>query len=104
MHRPTIGLIAIVLLAIGLYTYPQSDSTLSAACLRVGAVMSILWFAHPQIQNAPRWLVAISVVMLFVVMRWPKLLVLAAPVLLALWLLGPRAPRSRHPPLVKTRD
>ena len=97
MHRPTIGLIAVVLLAIGLATRGQSDETLSAACLRVAVVMGILWFAHPQLKNLPRWLVAASAVGLFVVMRWPRLVVIVLPLVVILWLLGPRAPRGRQP-------
>ena len=94
MHRPTIGLIAIVLLVVGLATYGQSDQTLSSACLRVGVVMAILWFAHPQLSNLPRWAVAAGGVGLFVVARWPRLLVIALPLAVILWLLRPRPRRS----------
>jgi hypothetical protein len=90
MHRPTVALIAIVLLAIGCYTHWQGESGFSSACLRIGAVMSILWFAHPQLENVPRWLIAASVVMLLVAMRWPKLLLVAVPIAAALWLLSPK--------------
>ena len=87
MHRPTVGLIAIVLLAIGLFTYQESDATLSAACLRVGVVMAILWFAQPQLQNVPRWLAVGMVVGLLVALRWPRLLVVALPLAVVLWIL-----------------
>ena len=53
MHRPTIGLIAVVLLVAGFATRGATDEALSAALLRVGLVMVILWFAHPQIKNLP---------------------------------------------------
>jgi uncharacterized membrane protein len=95
MHRPTIALIAIVLLAIGFYTHQQSDDAISSACFRIGAVMSILWFAHPQLQNVPRWLIAISCVVLLGATRWPKLLLVAVPIAAVLWILGPRTRTGR---------
>jgi hypothetical protein len=90
MHRPSIGFITIVLLAAGLLMRSSSDETVSSACLRVGLLMGILWLAHPQLERAPRWLVLVGCGAMFVVMRWPRLLVLALPVAIALWLLKPR--------------
>jgi hypothetical protein len=94
MHRPTVALIAIVLLAIGLFTFNSDSQGLSQACLRVGMIMATLWFAQPQLQTLPGWLVAMTVVVLLVAARWPRLLVIAIPIAVILWLLGPRAPRS----------
>jgi hypothetical protein len=94
MHRPTIGLIAIVLLAAGFATRGASDGALSAALLRVGLVMAILWFAHPQIKNLPKWWVAGGAAALFLVTRFPKLLVVIIPIAALLWFLGPRARRG----------
>jgi hypothetical protein len=96
MHRPTIGLITVVLLAVGFATRDQSDGALSSACLRVGLIMAILWFAQPQLKHLPRWLVAVSAVGAFVVMRWPRLVVVALPVVVILWLLRPRRPQARR--------
>ena len=93
MHRPTIGLIAIVLLVAGFFTRNAADPTLSAALLRVGLVMSILWFAHPQIKGLPKWWVAAGAAALFLITRFPKLLVIVVPIAAILWFLGPRAPR-----------
>ncbi len=95
MHRPTIGLIAVILLAVGVYTH-SSDEAVSAACLRIGAVMAILWFALPQLRGVPRWLVLAVGVALLIAMRWPKLLALALPVFAVLWILRPRASRGRE--------
>ena len=95
MHRPTIGLIAVVLLVAGLLIGGSGDQTLASACLRIGVLMSLLWLAHPQLERMPRWMVLVGGVGVFVVMRWPKLLVLALPVAVVLWLLRPRAGRER---------
>ena len=94
MHRPTIGLIAVVLLVAGFATRGASDEALSSALMRVGLVMAILWFAHPQIKNLPKWWVAIGAVALFLVTRFPKLLVVIIPIAAVLWFLGPRARRG----------
>ncbi len=97
MHRPTIGLIAVILLAIPLLFRAQIEETVAGACLRVGIVMAILWFAQPQLRGFPRWLVFAGGGALLLVMRWPKLIVLALPVLLILWFLRPRAKRGKAP-------
>jgi hypothetical protein len=90
MHRPTIGLIAVVLLAVGFFLREQPDTAVPAACLRIGLIMSLLWYAHPQVKDVPGWLVALGVGGLFVVMRWPKLLVFAVPIVALLWFLRPK--------------
>lgn len=92
--RATIGLFAVVLLALGLFTRMSADETFSAAggaSLRVGVVMAIWWLAYPQTKYIPAWLTAACVVTLLLVMRWPKLIVVAIPLLAVLWFLGPRA-------------
>ncbi len=93
MHRPTIGLIALVLLALGAATIHQSDPTWSAACLRIGLVMGIWWFAFPQLATLPRWALIGSLVALVIAARWPRLLVMLVPVAAVLWLLAPRGRR-----------
>jgi hypothetical protein len=95
--RPTLGLFAVILLAAGLLLRDPSDNTLSAAsgaCLRVGLLMGIWWFAWPQVQHIPRWLAITSGLVLLVAMRWPKLLLVAIPLLALMWFLGPRTPRE----------
>ena len=93
-HRPTIGLIALVLLVVSLATYGQSDSALSGACLRIGIVMGIWWFAHPQLATIPKWLAVLVIVSLLVATRWPKALLALVPVAAVLWILSPRSPRA----------
>jgi hypothetical protein len=95
--RAAIGLFAAVLLIAGVVTRNQVDDAVSGAFLRVGVMMAIWWFAYPQVQRVPRWLgIAGGVVLVLVVLR-PKLLLLAIPILIVLWLLRPRKPRSRNP-------
>ena len=95
MHRPTIGLIALVLLVAGVATYQQSDTTLPAACLRMGLVMGIWWFAFPQLASLPRWLVFTTLGVLVVGAVRPRLLWVALPVIVLLWFLSPRRRVSR---------
>ena len=104
MQRPLIGIIAIVLFAAGFFTRDLSDDAVSGACVRVGAVMAMLWFAHPQLRGVPRWLIGVSAVGVFVLLRFgPKLLLLAVPVCIVLWMLRPKTPRSNPPDGIRTR-
>jgi len=90
MHRPTIALLAILLLGFGLLPREQPDDALAGACLRVGMVMAILWFAQPQLKGLPRWLIAVLIVGALIAVRWPRALILLVPVAAVLWLLRPR--------------
>ena len=96
MHRPTIAIVAIVLLALslGLQLAGSSDPYIKFACLRMGAVMAALWLAHPQLTAVPRWLLIGTMVLLLIVAWRPKALVFALPIALALWLLRPRKSRT----------
>jgi hypothetical protein len=93
MRRHALGIIALVLLAVGIGTLATSEGALSGTCLRVGGVLAILWLAWPQLQEIPLWLVGVIGVALLVVLRFPKLLWAAVPLAFVLWLLRPRAPR-----------
>jgi hypothetical protein len=95
--RAAIGLLALVLLVLGVVARNQADSTLSAASgasMRVGVIMAVWWFAYPQLKNVPTWLAVACAITLFFVMRWPKLLLVAIPLLAVLWFLGPRTSRG----------
>jgi hypothetical protein len=97
--RASIGLFAIVLLAVGVFARLQPDESLygaGGASFRVGVVMAIWWLAYPQAKHVPLWLSVACAVALFLVLRWPKLLLLAIPLLAVLWFLGPR-PRAGPP-------
>ena len=95
MHRPTVGLLAIALLGSGiaLLIWPQPwdfYQPLLAACWRVGSVMAALWLAHPQVSQLPSWFVATLLITGLVVALRPKLIVVAVPMLLAVWAMRPR--------------
>lgn len=95
MHRPTVGWIVVALVCGGLALrawYP-SELSLSDACWRPAIVLGLLWLALPQLKLLSRtMIVAVSVATL--VMLWrPKALLLALPILAAVWLLRPRKPR-----------
>ena len=95
MHRPTIGIIALVLLASAVLLWLRpldwgGQQALLAACVRLGAVMSALWLAHPQVSRLPGWIVPTVLVAAIVVAIRPKLIVIAVPLIIALCVLRPR--------------
>jgi hypothetical protein len=95
MHRPTVGIIALVLLAGAAYFKvfppPPDDSVqvgLEGACVRLGIVMGALWLALPQLAKFPWWIgvAVLLAVMIAVLASKPKLFIYALPILIALWL------------------
>lgn len=95
MRRPMIGIIALVLLtaAVVLAVRPLDwggHQALLAACVRVGAVMTALWLAYPQVSRLPKWIVPTVLIAAIVVAIRPKLIVIAVPLLVALVVLRPR--------------
>lgn len=103
MQRHAVGVTAIVLIALGVWTYGDSESAVSGICLRIGAVLIFLWLALPQLQSVPSWLIGVLGVSLLVIMRWPKLLLAAVPLAAVLWFLRPR-PHRRTGNLTDPRD
>ena len=97
MHRPTVGIIALLLGAGALFylIWPPPDADtfqvpLRAAFHRLFLVMTALWLAHPQLAHVPRWvmllvLAAALVVIGAIVLRSPRALTLVIPILFALW-------------------
>jgi hypothetical protein len=103
MHRPTIGTIALVLLAAAaaLWVWQdqihQGEAWLSA-CLRVGSVMAALWLAHPQLSRWPAWLVAggAGVLLVTLLFRQPRVLLVALGVLFIVLRLRPASAKPQH--------
>lgn len=99
--RATIGMIALVLLGVSFFTRDSATDSLSGvggASFRVGVVMALWWLAYQQTQRLPRWLAVACAVTLLLVMRWPKMLLVAIPLLAVLWFLGPRTRRRGSVP------
>lgn len=95
MHRPTVGLIALILLAGAAYYRmfppPPEDSvqvSLEGACVRLGIVMAALWLALPQLSRFPWWIgvAVLLAVIVAVLASKPKLFFYALPILAALWM------------------
>ncbi|HUY92955.1 MAG TPA: hypothetical protein VMV10_29770 [Pirellulales bacterium] len=81
MHRPTIGIIAVALLAVGAasHVWGFGGEVLEGACLRVGLVMAMLWLALPQTRQLKSKLLLAGLAALFAVVAFrPRML----PVLL----------------------
>ena len=106
-HRPTIGVLALLLIAGGaaMQVWLPTDESQPwiAACWRVGPVMALLWLAHPQLARVPAWLILVGIALLFLALvfaRQPRVLVMAAAVLLVIMRLRPRgaavAPIARN--------
>ena len=91
--RPAIGLIAILLLVIGgvlLLFNLDSGQQIGGPCLRVGILLTLVWFAEPQLRRLPPWL-PIAVIVLAIVLAWrPKLFPIGLLIVAALWFLRPR--------------
>jgi hypothetical protein len=93
--RAALGVFAVLLLLAGMATFGRADDGFSGACVRVGLMLGIWWFAYPQVQHVPRWLGFVGGALLLLVMLRPKLILVAIPVLIVLWILRPRTP-LRH--------
>jgi len=100
MNRPLVGILAIVLLAIGgvlLVWRPIESEAFTSAFVRIGLVLAALWLALPDTRRpASRWLM-IGVLLLAVLLAIrPKLIPLAVVILIAMAILRPRShPRQR---------
>jgi hypothetical protein len=56
MQRHILGIVAIVVLAVGAVTYGGDDAAVAGTCLRIGAVLALLWLAMPQLRDVPVWI------------------------------------------------
>ena len=99
MRRSTVGILAVVLLALGLALElaPVTDTGVvqfAGGCWRVGTIMAVLWLAQPQLVRLPLWLFPVILVGLLLLLKWPRLILPAAAVALALLFLRPRPKRA----------
>lgn len=113
--RPLIGALAAVLIVAGLAALAYGDSSgassfayLAGACLRVGAVLGLVWLAVPDLIQSGRWLRrwlwigGIGALAAVLLLRMnPKLLpllfaALLAVALLSRWTWGGTKPTARR--------
>lgn len=64
-----------------------------AACVRVGAVMAVLWLAYDEVSRLPAWIWAAVPLLLALLAFKPKALLIAVPIIIALVILKPRRPK-----------
>jgi hypothetical protein len=99
MHRPTLGVISLVLIIGGAFFMLRpidGDSYMGAISVRAGLVLGSVWVALPNIRRAPRWLLwAVSVLAVVLIVR-PRLLLYALPVAAVAALLGGTGRQGRR--------
>ena len=103
MRRHIVGILALVLLALGvgrIYANDHSDASafLGNSGIRIGMVLAALWLAFPQvkrlaefIERMPSWYFYTALSALFAagVIRHVAAVLLLVPLLFLLWLLKP---------------
>jgi hypothetical protein len=79
MQRRILGISAFVLLAgaVATWLWWPGAGVLLSCCWRGGVVFAAAWLAYPDVQRLPNWLLLTLPVVLFIVLRWPWLLMLA---------------------------
>ena len=101
VRRHAIGVLALLLLLawLILWLYPTGGSVgaeyLKEACGKMGLLAAVVWLAYDEVQRLPLWTLPLLLVFLIVLIKWPKWLWLAVPILLAAALLRPRISRRR---------
>jgi len=99
MRRHLIGILALLLWlgAAWFYLHPPEGVAVQfeAACWRMGAMATIIWFAYDDIQRMPRWLWGVGLVVLVAVAAKPKLALLFIPLVVALAILRPKWGRAK---------
>jgi hypothetical protein len=91
VHRPTLGIISLVLIiggAIFMLRPIDGDSYIGAIGVRAGLVLGSIWVALPNIRKAPRWLLSAAAVLAVVLIARPRLSLYALPVAAVVALVG----------------
>lgn len=108
MHRPTIGIITLLLLAaipVLHYSLPADEAQLwISGCIRVGLIMGGLWLAHPQLVKIPPkfllfFFLGFFALMIFIIKQPRAIVMLAAIALFLAWLkprIEGRPPRKQR--------
>lgn len=91
MHRPTLGVISLVLIiggAILMLRPIDGDTYLGAIGVRSGLVLGAIWVALPNIRRAPHWLLYAVAVLAGVLIVRPRLVLYALPVAAVVAIVG----------------
>ena len=102
MHRPTIGVVAVLLLGtsavLWLGGWGSETAGLMSAGFRMGLVMAVLWLAEPQLRGRKPWVlpavVAVSVMAVLFNKR-PLLFFVVLGILLLAAIVRPKKPVAR---------
>ncbi len=97
MHRPTAGILAIVLLTVGIGLSIGSESEIwqhfGGSCWKFGVLVGLIWFAHPQLKKMPLWLPPMLLISLLIGLRWPKMLLWLLLAAVILYVIDPKKRR-----------
>jgi hypothetical protein len=85
MQRRILGILAIAFFlgALAIWLLRLDAAVVLSGCWRGGALLAAAWLAYPDVQRLPNWLLLTVPVLLIVLLRWPWLLMLAIPLLIA---------------------
>ena len=89
MQRRILGILAITFFLGAVATWlwwPDAEVPLSC-CWRGAALLGAAWLAYHDVQRLPNWLLVTLPIFLVVMIRWPKLLMLAIPLLIVVGVL-----------------
>ena len=94
MRQHAFGILAILFISGGVYFawQPPDGATqwLYAVLIRMGLVLGAIWLAYPELSRVPPWLYGILAIGIGLVMINLKLIVIFAPVIIAIWVFWPK--------------
>ena len=100
MRRLGFGIAAVFFLIAGCYFWWRSprgaEIWVQGAAVRIGLVLTAIWLAYPELKRIPGWLSAVLLIAFAVVAIRPRLVVVVAPAIFAIWILRPRQPKSKR--------
>jgi len=99
LRRSVFGLLALMCLAVGIYfsgigsggSPADTDMFVYGISMRIGMVLGAIWLAYPELSRIPRWMYVILLIAATAVMIQPKLILVIAPIVIAIWVFRPRA-------------
>lgn len=103
MHRPTVGILALLLLALAIALlflppgYEDAVTTWQSPLVRVGMLLAVVWLAHPQLKNFPYWVLLVGggICILLITAMKPRVLVLVILVGILLLKLRPTPEKAK---------